>query len=41
MLPALKRLEGIKWFCLAPADTCMAESKSEILKQKLSEKGKC
>lgn len=30
---ALKILEGIKWFCLAPADSCIAESNAGILRQ--------
>lgn len=33
MLSALKRSEGIKGICLSPADTCIAESNTEILKQ--------
>lgn len=33
VLSALKRPEGIKWICLSPADTCIAESNAEILKQ--------
>lgn len=33
VLSALKRSEGIKWIYLYPADTCIAESNTEILKQ--------
>lgn len=33
MLSALKRLERMKWFSLAPADTCIAERNAGILKQ--------
>jgi len=40
VFPALKRIEGIKRFCLAVANTYAAQSNTGILKQNIPEKGK-